>query len=162
MKFSIKDFFSKCDQIRSFLRIWSHLLKKYFMENFIFWAVFLWKFREQKSSSRQDEFDYFRNLFGSNVTLLPCIITIEISFFRRFCLFCLYLAPEIINKVTTLLLNDINNSSLFHTMPLWQSTYYLCSNDGTSPTGGRLEKDKNSYINYEKVKPLLFCLKKII
>ena len=36
MKFSIKDFFSKCDQIRSFLRIWSHLLKKYLMENFIF------------------------------------------------------------------------------------------------------------------------------
>ena len=28
MKFLIKDFFSKCDQIRSFLRIWSHLLKK--------------------------------------------------------------------------------------------------------------------------------------
>ena len=28
MKFSIKDFFSTCDQIRSFLRIWSHLLKK--------------------------------------------------------------------------------------------------------------------------------------
>ena len=32
----MKDFFSKCDQIRSFLRIWSHLLKKSFMENFIF------------------------------------------------------------------------------------------------------------------------------
>ena len=28
MKFSIKDFFSKCDQIRRFLRIWSYLLKK--------------------------------------------------------------------------------------------------------------------------------------
>ena len=39
MKFSMKDFFSKCDQIRSFLRIWSHLLKKYLMENFIFCAV---------------------------------------------------------------------------------------------------------------------------
>ena len=39
MKFSINDFFSKCDQIRSFLRIWSHLLKKYLMENFIFCAV---------------------------------------------------------------------------------------------------------------------------
>ena len=39
MKFFIKDFFSKCDQIRSFLRIWSHLLKKYLMENFIFCAV---------------------------------------------------------------------------------------------------------------------------
>ena len=36
MKFSIKDFFSKCDQIRSFLWIWSHLLRKHFMENFIF------------------------------------------------------------------------------------------------------------------------------
>ena len=36
MKFSIKDFFSKCDQIRSF---WSHLLKKSLMENFIFCAV---------------------------------------------------------------------------------------------------------------------------
>ena len=34
--FSIKDFFSKCDQIRSFLRIWSHLLKKSLMENFMF------------------------------------------------------------------------------------------------------------------------------
>ena len=36
MKFSIKDLFSKCDQIRSFLWIWSHLLKKSLMENFIF------------------------------------------------------------------------------------------------------------------------------
>ena len=36
IKFSIKDFFSKCDQICSFLWIWSHLLKKSFAENFIF------------------------------------------------------------------------------------------------------------------------------
>ena len=36
MKFSIKDFFSKCDQIRRFLQIRSHLLKKSLMENFIF------------------------------------------------------------------------------------------------------------------------------
>ena len=28
MKFSFKDFFRKCDQIRRKLRIWSHLLKK--------------------------------------------------------------------------------------------------------------------------------------
>ena len=39
MKFSIKGFFSKCDQIRSFLRIWSHLLKKSLIENFILCAV---------------------------------------------------------------------------------------------------------------------------
>ena len=36
MKFSIKDLFSKCDQIRRFLRIWSYILKKSLMENFIF------------------------------------------------------------------------------------------------------------------------------
>ena len=35
MKFSIKDFFSKCEQIRSYLRIWSHLLTKCLIENFI-------------------------------------------------------------------------------------------------------------------------------
>ena len=39
LKFSIKDFFSKCDQIGRFLRIWPHLLKKFLMENFIFCAV---------------------------------------------------------------------------------------------------------------------------
>ena len=36
MKISINDFFSKCDQIRSFLPIWSYLLKKSLIENFIF------------------------------------------------------------------------------------------------------------------------------
>ena len=40
MKFSITDFFSKCDQMSSKLRIWSHLLKKSVMENFIFCATY--------------------------------------------------------------------------------------------------------------------------
>ena len=35
----MKDFFSKCDQIHRKLRIYSHLLKKPLMENFIFCAV---------------------------------------------------------------------------------------------------------------------------
>ena len=47
MKFSIKDFFSKCDQIHSFLRIWSHLLKKSLMENFICFAMKNVKTQEQ-------------------------------------------------------------------------------------------------------------------
>ena len=42
MKFSIKDFSRKCDQIRSFLGIWSHLLEKSLMENFIFCAVYIY------------------------------------------------------------------------------------------------------------------------
>ena len=39
--FSFQDFFRKCDQIRSFLWIWSHLLKKSFIENLFFahWVV---------------------------------------------------------------------------------------------------------------------------
>ena len=40
-KFSIQDFFSKGDQICSFLRIWSHLRKKSLMKNFIFCAVLI-------------------------------------------------------------------------------------------------------------------------
>ena len=39
MKFFIKDFFSKYDQIRRKLQIWSHLLKKSLMENFTFCTV---------------------------------------------------------------------------------------------------------------------------
>ena len=39
MKFFIKDFFSECYQIRRNLRIWSHLVKKFLMENFIFCAM---------------------------------------------------------------------------------------------------------------------------
>ena len=41
MKFSIKDFFSKCNQIHRKLRMWSHLLKKSLIENFSFCPVIL-------------------------------------------------------------------------------------------------------------------------
>ena len=43
MKFSIKDFFSKCDQFRMKLRLWSHLLEKSLMKNFIFCTVNIWR-----------------------------------------------------------------------------------------------------------------------
>ena len=39
MKFFIKGFFSTFDQIPSYFRIWSHLLKESLMENFIFRAM---------------------------------------------------------------------------------------------------------------------------
>ena len=45
MKFSMKEFFSKCDQILRKLRIGTHLLKKSLIENFIFCAV-LTKFHD--------------------------------------------------------------------------------------------------------------------
>ena len=37
--FFIKEFFGKCDQICSFMRIWSHLLKRSLIENLTFCAV---------------------------------------------------------------------------------------------------------------------------
>ena len=39
MKFSIKNLFRICDQIRRKLRIWSHLLKQSSTENFFFCAM---------------------------------------------------------------------------------------------------------------------------
>ena len=39
MKFPVKGFISKCDEIRWKLQLWSHLLNKSLMENFIFRAV---------------------------------------------------------------------------------------------------------------------------
>ena len=38
MKYRIKDFFSKCDQICSFMWVWSHSIKKSLNELFIFYA----------------------------------------------------------------------------------------------------------------------------
>ena len=62
MRLSMKNFSSKCDQIRSFLRIWSHLLEKSFTENFIFCAVkypessdFLDKSNSSSSDTESDE-----------------------------------------------------------------------------------------------------------
>ena len=39
MSFSVKNLFSKCEDIRIKLRIYSHLLNKSFMENFVFYVV---------------------------------------------------------------------------------------------------------------------------
>ena len=57
MKFSIKDFFSKYDQIRSFVRIFSQLLKKSLMENFIFCAVWMYFFIPWKLESSKTNFN---------------------------------------------------------------------------------------------------------
>ena len=67
MKFSITDFFSKCDQIRSFLRIWSHLLKKSVMENFIFCAVTIVNFWKM-------QFYYWQHLILYCISQNCCIV----------------------------------------------------------------------------------------
>ena len=69
MKFSIKDFFSKCDQIqiRRKLQIWQHLLKKSLMENFIFCAVIDISLGRRKCKCKYSGIfiDNFENIFCS-------------------------------------------------------------------------------------------------
>ena len=66
MKFSIKDFFGKCDHILSFLRIWPHLLNKSLMGNFIFCAVTNAKYQYLKTSVKTN-FNLFRPLFKRGI-----------------------------------------------------------------------------------------------
>ena len=74
MKFSTKYFFSKCDQIRNFLQIWSHLLKKSLMENFIFCTV--------NSPTSEHKKDYSLTL--SNLVIKRDIqIVTSIRFFKE-------------------------------------------------------------------------------
>ena len=73
-------FYSECDQIRSILWIWSHLLKKSLMENFIFCAMILPKiisifFQEKQILTTNQQFFWGgagsnNNLFSSS--LLSC------------------------------------------------------------------------------------------
>ena len=71
--FSNKDFFSKCDKISNLLWIWSSLLKRSLMENFIFCAVLkspVWKsfsyFLEKSFSNFQGtelSYIFFKKVF---------------------------------------------------------------------------------------------------
>ena len=68
IKFSVKDFFSKCDQIRSFLRIWSYLLKKSLTENFIFRAV-SWSFASKEAKDVQQIYSVDMHISKAGYTL---------------------------------------------------------------------------------------------
>ena len=71
MKFSIKDFFSNCDQIRRKLRILSHLLKKSLMENFIFCAVILLQKFSLYHVRQANEFKFFCRYILPNIFMIP-------------------------------------------------------------------------------------------
>ena len=74
MKIFIKDYFSKCDQIRRKLRIWSHLLKKYLMEIFIFCAVknvlFVTSRLRRAEPAFEKDRDHFPNKFWKEQNVL--------------------------------------------------------------------------------------------
>ena len=74
MKFSIQNIFSKCDQIRKKLRIWSHLRKKSLIENLVFCAVLFFIFRI--SFVLYSDLHFF-NLFVPNAPFLYHLKTSE-------------------------------------------------------------------------------------
>ena len=70
MMFSVKDFFSKCDQIRRKLQIWSHLLKKSIMEIFIFCAVL--SFRQTINRYNSIHEHYFQKKKAVQKRIIKC------------------------------------------------------------------------------------------
>ena len=69
MRFSIKDFFSKGDQICRKPQIWSHLLKKPLMKNFIFMQCKTNKIHQnQHAGSISFYRGFFKNKKGPGTT----------------------------------------------------------------------------------------------
>ena len=87
LKFSIKDFFSKCDQIRTKLWICSHLLKKSLMESFIFCAVMIPRKSQVCFSLVSDNFlwSVFQILLASCVWILSLAFSHYILSLREKC-----------------------------------------------------------------------------
>ena len=79
----MKDFCSKCDQIRSFLRIWSHLLKNSLMENFIFSLVLM----ASELRVRERELCKYRN---PSITVNKLVLDTLFYFKGAICLMKLY------------------------------------------------------------------------
>ena len=65
VKFSIKDFFSKCDQNRSFLRLLSHLLKESLMETSFF--VQWYRFDFKKGSTIKHKYLFSHIKMGKDI-----------------------------------------------------------------------------------------------
>ena len=84
MKFLVKDFFIKCDQISSFLRIWSYLLKKSLMEDFNFCEVFhTWPNILLNSQDFVIEVTFLHIIIFKKSVVTPSKIHTVISFYAK-------------------------------------------------------------------------------
>ena len=125
MKFSIKGFFSKCDQIRSFLRIWSHLLKKSLIENFILCAV--------KKSIKQEVKAYQINLnlkqfqmLSSTLRYFPRIN--RRIFMLKYILYLVFVCIQISRKGRISGFHHISLQNASKVIPYCQMDYLAFSN----------------------------------
>ena len=122
MKFSITYFFRKCNQIRCFLRIWSHLLKKSILENFIFLC---------SERFYQHCRVVFRTLLNTNDEVF---LTYFVSLFRLIIAKIFSLCKkyrEALLKNTFFTRYFKHNSVIFITVLAWLVTYVLKSQGPT-------------------------------
>ena len=133
MKFFIKDFFSKYDQTRSFLRIWSHLLKKFLIENFIFCTVKVLSMFYQYANEFLVIGVEFRRIF-TNFDCCECLYhnmkTAEIIFFEG-----LEILLQSKKIIITYISNKIFSNLSLHLFRKYLPWFYFFS---YSDTAGRL------------------------
>ena len=105
MEFFIKNFFRTCDQIRSLLWIWSHLLKKSLMKNFNFCAVILSKYKPKFLKSCQNRTTINRPLkwflLNSSSIVLPAFCWYLRCCTSLFVFFCFF--RQFLNKASILI-----------------------------------------------------------
>ena len=124
MKFPIKDFFSKCYQIRNFLWIWSHLLKKSLMENFIFCSVKLAPVQVQSSRKLQSK---SKTIWLNFLTPLNQIFALLLPQNSHNCLFIVKSKLELVSYELcyTLLRSQLWYSVLWHSHFGIHEAFYL-------------------------------------
>ena len=116
MKFPIKDFFSKCDRICSFLRIRSHLLKKSLMENFIFSAVQCTLVHKKSDALRElVPFVQFKNVKSTQGGVLISVTKSESPLWVLFMFFNLYKWCQIVQNIIYVLLAHFMTLVCFNT-----------------------------------------------
>ena len=83
VKFSAKDLFDKCEQIRSFMRICSHLLNKFLTKKFIFCALIC---ASRQNTTANMKITYFlKNYVASLFTFFEKVFA-NCKFFTARCL----------------------------------------------------------------------------
>ena len=139
MKFSIKDVFCKYEG--SFLWIWSHLLKKSLMENFIFLssADLNW-LSEYSASPSNSAITWLQNpLFPAGQDQLPSmtllVIVLSFTTTERFSFFILALQSLLTQSILLLLfvkmLSEVKQCSFFNSRPL--SKVFMIAGSGILP-----------------------------
>lgn len=75
IKFSVRDFFSKCEQIGTFLWICSHVLRKYLAENFPLCCSSINPVKSRFAHWKAQFSNILQNNFSSNFLIIPWILT---------------------------------------------------------------------------------------